>query len=302
MILKAPPPDKRRDAGITVAAVLPAARIVQAWLVALTVAVLALVPAARAQTQDTDRLQAFLQVTGFDAALDSIALSAGDAPLMLGRTPTDFGADWTRTVDEVFDPAIMRGMAKDILGRALTDDLLTHAVEFYASDLGQRLVEVENASHLSDDGDTAQREGQKIIADLLRDGGPRLELLQRMGPAIDPNDNSVRAVEEIQIRFLLSASAAGVVPMELDEATLRTMMEDQRGALRQTMREAGLAQAAYVYRDFSNEDLRTYVEALEHPEMQRVYELMNAIQFEIMANRFEVLAGRMADLHPGEEL
>jgi methionine synthase II (cobalamin-independent) len=180
--------------------------------------------------------------------------------------------------------------------------LLTHAVEFYASDLGQRLVAVENASHLSDDGDTPREEGEKIIADLLREGAPRLAILQRMGPAIDPKDSAVRAVEEIQIRFLLSASAAGVVAMELDEATLRTLMEDQRAGLRQTMQQAALAQAAYVYRDFTDAELETYVEALEHPDMQRVYELMNAIQYEIMANRFEVLAARMADLHPGEEL
>jgi hypothetical protein len=46
------------------------------------------------QAQDEDRLTAFLAVTGFDAALDSIALSAGDAPLMLGRNATEFGADW----------------------------------------------------------------------------------------------------------------------------------------------------------------------------------------------------------------
>jgi hypothetical protein len=287
--------------GLSLAA-MTLSRMGRALAVAVALAVPAVAPPAQAQTQDTDRLKAFLSVTGFDAALDSIALSAGDAPLMLGRTPTDFGADWTRTVAEVFDQAVMRDMALGILDRALTDDLLTHAVEFYASDLGQRLVAVENASHLSDDGDTPREEGEKIIADLLREGAPRLAILQRMGPAIDPKDSAVRAVEEIQIRFLLSASAAGVVAMELDEATLRTLMEDQRAGLRQTMQQAALAQAAYVYRDFTDAELETYVEALEHPDMQRVYELMNAIQYEIMANRFEVLAARMADLHPGEEL
>jgi hypothetical protein len=287
--------------GLSLAA-MTLSRMGRALAVAVALAVPAVAPPAQAQTQDTDRLKAFLSVTGFDAALDSIALSAGDAPLMLGRTPTDFGADWTRTVAEVFDQAVMRDMALGILDRALTDDLLTHAVEFYASDLGQRLVAVENASHLSDDGDTPREEGEKIIADLLREGAPRLAILQRMGPAIDPKDSAVRAVEEIQIRFLLSASAAGVVAMELDEATLRTLMEDQRAGLRQTMQQAALAQAAYVYRDFTDAELETYVEALEHPDMQRVYELMNAIQYEIMANRFEVLAGRMADLHPGQDI
>lgn len=254
------------------------------------------------QAQDADRLTAFLVVTGFDAALDSIALSAADAPMMLGRSASDFGADWSRLVAEIFDPAVMRDMAKSILGRALSDDLMAHAVDFYASDLGQRLVAVENASHLSEDSETPRREGERIISDLLREGAPRLAILQRMGPAIDPNDNAVRAVEEIQIRFLLSAAAAGVIEMPLDEAGLRLLVEEQRPGLRQTMREAGLAQAAYVYREFSDAELETYVVALEHPQMQQVYELMNGIQYEIMANRFEILAARMAVLHPGEEL
>lgn len=251
---------------------------------------------------DPSRLNAFLSVTGFDTALDSIALSAADAPLMLGRDASEFGTDWTRTVEDVFDTEVMRGMALGILDRALSDDLMNHAVEFYASDLGQRLVAVENAAHMADDGETSREEGARIVADLVREGAPRLELLQRMGPAIDPTDNSVRAVEEIQIRFLLSASAAGVVPMELDEASLRIVMEEQRDTLRLAMREAGMAHAAYVYRGFDDAELEEYVAALEHPDMQRVYELMNAIQYEIMANRFEVLALRMADLHPGQEL
>lgn len=260
------------------------------------------VSAQTGRDADASRLDAFLSVTGFDTALDSIALSAADAPMMLGLDANDFGADWTRTVEDVFDPDVMQGMAVDILGRALSDDMMDHAVAFYASDLGQRLVAVENAAHMADDGETSREEGARIVAELVREGAPRLELLQRMGPAIDPTDNSVRAVEEIQIRFLLSASAAGVVPMELDEASLRLMMEEQRDTLRLAMRQAGMAHAAYVYRDFDDAELEEYVAALEHPAMQRVYELMNAIQYEIMANRFEVLAVRMADLHPGQEL
>jgi hypothetical protein len=254
------------------------------------------------QLQDRDRLEAFLSVTGFDTALESITLSAGDAPLMLGRDATDFGADWSRTVTEVFDLALMREMALGILGRAMTDDMLNHAVDFYASDLGQRLVAVENAAHMSEDKEATRNAGEAMIADLLRESAPRLAILQRMGPAIDPQDSTVRAVEEIQIRFLLSASAAGVLDMQLDEAVLRGLMEEQRSALRLALRESALVHAAYVYRDFNDTDLDTYVQALEHPDMQKVYELMNAIQYEIMANRFEVLAGRMADLHPGEDL
>ena len=63
---------------------------------------------------------------------------------MLGMAASDFGSEWSRPAEEVFDTDLMRETALDILSHTLDDALLTHAVEFYASPLGQRLVEVEN--------------------------------------------------------------------------------------------------------------------------------------------------------------
>lgn len=251
---------------------------------------------------DRARLEAFLEVTGFDVALESIRLSAGAAPQMLGVDPGIFGSEWTRLTGEVFDVGVMHEMALDILEKTLDDDLLIHAADFYASDLGQRLVVMENASHLTEDDDAKQAEGQRIIADLLREGSPRLEILQRMGRAVTTDDSSVRALQEIQFRFLMAASAAGILQLSVDPGDLREMMAREVPRLRRTLRENALAGNAYTYRTLSDEDLLAYTEALEHPDMRRVYELMNAVQYEVMANRFEVLATRMGGLQPGEEL
>ncbi len=59
---------------------------------------------------------------------------------------------------------------------------------------------------------------------------------------------------------------------------------------------------AYAYRDFSDADVRAYREALEDPQMRQVYELLNAIQFEVMAERYEVLAAELAGLTPEQEI
>ena len=100
----------------------------------------------------------------------------------------------------------------------------------------------------------------------------------------------------------MAASHAGVLDYQIDEGALRAVIRNQEDEMRENMVEAGLANAAFTYRDLSLEELEDYTEALETPKMQRVYELMNAIQYEIMANRFEVLAARMAETHPGQEL
>ena len=137
-----------------------------------------------------------------------------------------------------------------------------------------------------------------LVAEMVEDGSPRLDMFKRMGAAIDASGSAVRAMQQIQMRFLLAASAAGVIELQLDPEELAAMMQAQEPQLRMAIAQSALASSAYVYRDISDDDLETYTAALEEPEMIEVYELMNAVQYEIMANRFEVLASRMSHNAP----
>ena len=49
-----------------------------------------------AQAADQQKLEAFLEVTGFDVALESIRLSPDSAPQMLGIEADAFGSEWSR--------------------------------------------------------------------------------------------------------------------------------------------------------------------------------------------------------------
>ncbi|VVT29355.1 conserved hypothetical protein [Roseovarius sp. EC-HK134] len=267
-------------------------------LTVLAVVMVALI-AGPLRAADRARLEAFLEVTGFGVALDSIALSASGAPAMLGLSASDFGQGWSTLADEVFETARMREMGLSILEEAMDDEMLGHAAEFYASDLGQRLVLVENAAHLHEDDDAKRAEGEALLAAMPPE---RVEVLRAMNAAVDSAGTGVRAVQEIQVRFLLAASYAGVLESEIDETMLRALLAEDEDELRESLRASALASAAYTYQSLPIEDLRAYVAALEHPIMARVYELMNAVQYEIMANRFEVLAARMRGLTPAQEL
>lgn len=269
---------------------------------AAIVVLLALSLATRpAVAADRERIGAFLNVTGFDVALDSIALSAKSAPRMLGLEAEDFGIEWTRMADAVFSPVIMRGMATDILEQTLDDEMLGEAVDFYASDLGQRLVVAENASNSMDD-DVKRDQGERIVADLVRDNPGRLEIYKQMNAAIGGAETAMRALEEIQVRFLVAASAAGVVDLNVDVDELRATIRAQEGEMLRSIQQGSLSGAAYTYREFSDADMEAYADALETPAMRRVYELLNAVQYEITANRFEELAERMAGLQPQQDL
>ena len=120
--------------------------------------------------------------------------------------------------------------------------------------------------------------------------------------AIGSEDQSLRAANELELRFLMAAQQAGVIRLRVDEQGLRAAQAEQAEEIKKSMRLSGLASSAATYRDFSDEELVAYAEALEDPLMKEVYELMNAVQYEIMADRFEAVALRLAELNPGQEL
>lgn len=271
-------------------------------LLVFTAVIMASFNASAAQAKDRAEVERFLNVTGFDVSLDSIRLSAKSAPMMLGLDADDFGYQWTLLANDIFASEIMREMALDMLSEALSAELLEHAVGFYASELGERLVEVENASHLSDDNELKSESGEAIVDGLIRIGSPRIELLKRMNAASDAAGTSVRAIQEVQVRFLMAAAGAGVIELSLDEADLREMLRNEEAELRFSLQASGLAGAAYTYQAFSDSEVEEYTKALENPKMQKIYDLMNAVQFSIMADRYEELAVRMATLQPSEDL
>ncbi|PSL19388.1 DUF2059 domain-containing protein [Shimia abyssi] len=276
----------------------------QALFPALTASLMALFLSfltTQARAADREQVEAFLQVTGFDVAIDSIATTATAAPNMLGLEEGDFGSQWTLLARSVFDPEFMRDRATDILEATLEEDLLAHAAAFYASDLGQRLVEVENAAHLADD-EEKYTEGARLIAEMQANDDPRIDLFKRMSTAIDPQNVGLQAMTEIQVRFILAASYAGVVSLSVDEQGLRAALAENADEVAEQAEISSLENAAYTYQDFSLDELIAYTEALEHPDMMTVYELMNAVHFEVMSNRFEALALRMGQVQPEQEL
>jgi hypothetical protein len=246
----------------------------------LAVMVSLIAPMARAA--DRERVDAFLEVTGFDVALESIRLSADSAPQMLGIDADAFGSEWSRLVREVFETDLMLDMGAGILAQALSDDALEHASDFYASDLGQRLVAAENASHMEEDDAAKAEAGDAILNGLRGIDSPRVDLLARLNGASD--------VE------------AGVIELQMEEPDLREAMRAQEPEMRASIKENALAGAAYTYQAFSDEEVLVYAKALEDPQMQEVYALMNAVQFEIMANRFEEVAQRLGTMQPSQDL
>ncbi len=268
---------------------------------ALVLAAVWALAAQPTQAAEREDYRAFLETTGFDVAIMALQQEAMGGPGMSGQEAEDFGAQYVAITESVFDPELMLERAIDMMAAVMPDELVVHGAEFYASELGQRLVAVENASHM-EGLDDRRAIGDEIVAELAEANPERLEDFQAMMDAIGGVDASVRNIVEVQIRYLLAAMAAGTVDLEFSEAELRAIMAEQVPAMKTEIARNSIVGAAYTYRDVSDEDIRAYRAALEDPVMKQVYEALNAIQFQVMAERYEVLAGELAGLAPQTEL
>lgn len=250
---------------------------------------------------DRDKIKAFMKVTGFDVSLESMRVSAGDAPAMLGLDSADFGRSWKLTADELFSPDSLKEDALDILQQALSDDVLLHASEFYASDLGRRLVSAENLSHF-EASEVKKQQGEILLVGLLGRASPQPQYFRDMAKDIGAIDSGIRSFREVQVRFIMAAMGSGLIEQRLDEPDLRNMLAKEDASIKEQMLKNIVIANAYTYRDFTDREIAKYRGALSTDEMKEVYELMNAIHFAIMADRYERLAVKMVKLHPLQEL
>ena len=63
------------------------------------------------KSADRAQIEQFMAVTGFDVALESMRMSARDAPTMLGLDADDFGLSWSRLADRIFEPEALKSDA-----------------------------------------------------------------------------------------------------------------------------------------------------------------------------------------------
>lgn len=275
----------------------PVVRLLAAMAVLMSVAL----AQGAAVAADRAKVQAFLKVTGYDVVIESLQHGAMAGPGMVGDAPHSFGLEYSKLAEKIFDPKAMTARALDILVAVMPDDLVNAGADFYASDLGQRLVAVENESHMAD-GIDKYNEGAALLAAMRQDNPARLDLLKGMDLAIGSAETSRRAVVEIQLRFMLAAMAAGAAPQTMSEDDLREILTRQAEENAPQTELFGLISNAYTYRDISDADLAAYVASLETPEMQSVYEILNATQFQVMLERYQLLGARLGELKPQQEL
>lgn len=289
-----------RAARVRVVALPTKAQVLNLWtaLVLMTALLLSALPLRAA---DRDKVAAFASVTGYDVVIKSLQRSAAASAAMAGNDTARFAQQYAVLAREVFDPELLHNRALDLLSQLLSDELLHAGADFYATELGQRLVEVENHAHETDYA-SRQAEGARLVADLSRSNPARIEALGAMNDTVGNDDLTIAGLVEMQTRFILAAQMAGSQKLDLSEPELRQQLQQLAKSGLPEMRRSGVVSAAWTYRDISDSDLMDYLAALQTPEMTELYLVLNKVQFQVMVEFYEKLGARLGEIVPETDL
>lgn len=243
----------------------------------------------------------FVEVSGFDKALASIPPAVMEGGAAFGGGEDAFTQQWKRAVKDVFDLEGIEAQALDMMEAILPDDSLALATDFYASPLGLRLVAVENETYSLAVSDRAAA-GQRLLEEAEKDDPERVALIRAFVDSAQDLDHAVQVTFEIQLRYLLTAMASGAIEPGPSEEELRMILEAQAPQLKQAYADYMLRASMFTYREISNEDMRAYTEALDGAALTEVYEVLNGIYAEILAQRFEALAVHLGAIEPEDDL
>ena len=173
------------------------------------------------------------------------------------------GAGWGMQVSAIHNPErISEGLRRG-LEDALQGEVLETAIAFYASDLGQRVVELENTARIAMAEPEIEEAARARFVELDGQDDPRLALIARLIEAGDLITRNVTSGMNNNYQFMRGLADGDVIEMT-EEDILAEILEGRDEQLEDTRTWLG-GFMLMAYSPLSPADLEAYARFAESP-------------------------------------
>jgi hypothetical protein len=131
-------------------------------------------------------------------------------------------------------------------------------VDFFASDLGQRVVELEIEARRALLDDASEEASKVAWAELQASGGPRLEALERFVTVNDLVESNFSGALNANLAFYRGMDEGGAFGGEMTEEQMLSDVWAQEPEVRESTTEWVYSYLNLAYGPLSDEDLDTY--------------------------------------------
>lgn len=260
---------------------------------ALAVFMLLTLPALPALADDRmDRLFDALQV---DDVMQVMA-EEGDAYAAVIASdlfPEGGGAQWERDVARIYDVARMRALMENGFGAGLSDATYDRVLQFYESDLGRRVTELELSARRALLDKEVEAAAIEAYEAMVQAENPVLDPLRRYVEANDLVDENVVGGLNSNVAFYRGLVDGGAFPFEMTDEQILADVWGQEAEIREETIEWIYSYLAMAYHPLSEDEMRAYIELSVSKEGQAFNAALFAA-FDVMFNDISYQLGRAA--------
>jgi hypothetical protein len=208
--------------------------------------------------------------------LDEVIEVMRDEGLAYGRDleaelfPGTGGARWDGVVDGIYDSAAMLRRFEAVFGPEMAADpqALQASLDFFGSERGQQIVELELAARRALLDDAVEEAAKARVEEMRRSDDPRLDLITRYAEANDLIEQNVAGALNSNLAFYRGMLAGGAFEGGLSEGDMLADVWSQEAEIRADTQDWLLPFLALAYDPLSDDDLQAYVAFSETPPGQ----------------------------------
>ena len=173
------------------------------------------------------------------------------------------GPAWSGQVMRIYDPERISESIRQGLEPALEGEVLEDAIAFFGSDLGERIVTLENAARRAMADPAIEEHARAQYAEALNAENPRLVQIARMIEAGDLVNRNVTSALNSNYQFLRALVDGDIYAMG-DEDILRDVLAERDAITEDTEGWLG-GFFSLAYSPLTREELTAYADFAESP-------------------------------------
>ena len=272
------------------------------FAIALAGAVAAATLPARAEV--APEVEALLDAMDMRGLLEVMHLEGQDYGTMLEDElfPGRGGAAWSAIVSQTYDPNVMYDRFAGRFSDMLEGEDVAQMTEFFASDIGQRIVayEITAREALLEEG--IEEAAQETLRLREAEGDPRLAMVREFVKANDLVESNVMGAMNANYAFYIGLMDGNAFPRQMSEQDILTDVWSQEDEIRADTEEWVHSYLLMAYQPLSDEDLQTYIDMARTDEGRALNRALFAAFDEVFTDISATLGLAAARFIAGQDL
>lgn len=212
--------------------------------------------------QDSTKIEPLLKAMQFKQVIETILQESRvygatlDKQMLQGRG----GEKWQNLLGEIYDEDRIWNAFISKLETELSGQDTAAMLEFWKTDLGQRIVVLENSGRIAFADDDIEQDSRARFREMVQNNHPRVAMLREFVAAGDFFEVNLSNAMDANYAFMSGMVQSGVFDREITEEEILRNTWENEAEIRKDIREWIYAFLALAFQPLTDAELQAYID------------------------------------------